>query len=194
MELGKIVGLNIQNLRKSHNMTQKDLAAMFNYTANAVSKWERGETLPEIATLKAIANKFGVTVDCLLEENGYKQADEYQSSSRQLVINIIQAVLGSSLVWTIVTILFVYLYQNDVDRAWVALVWGIPVSAFAPAFIYRNEKRPILRFILGTIIIWGILSAVYLQYYSLHLELIFLVGLPAEISLFFWSRIINIRK
>ena len=194
MELGKIVGTNIQNLRKSRKMTQKDLADMFNYTANAVSKWERGETLPEIATLKSIADKFGVSVDCLLTENGFEHAKDFDKKDHQLVMNIVQAVLGSSLVWTIVTILFVYLYQNGIERPWLCLIWGIPVSTIPIAYVYRSEKRPILRFCLGTIAIWGILLAIYLQYFYLHLELIFLIGLPAEISLFFWARIINIKK
>ena len=77
MEIQKIVGNNIQILRKQNKMTQKELADIFNYTSNAVSKWERGETLPELATLKAISDYFGVSIDCLVTENGANNKDHF---------------------------------------------------------------------------------------------------------------------
>lgn len=50
-ELRTIIGRNIVSLRKSAGMTQADLAAKLNYSDKAVSKWERGEAIPDIETL-----------------------------------------------------------------------------------------------------------------------------------------------
>ena len=47
-------------------MTQIELAEILNYSDKAVSKWERGESVPDISVLKQIADIFGVTVDYLL--------------------------------------------------------------------------------------------------------------------------------
>ena len=47
-------------------MTQLDLAEKLHYSDKAVSKWERGESVPEIGTLTAIADLFGVTLDYLV--------------------------------------------------------------------------------------------------------------------------------
>ena len=52
-ELRTIIGRNIVSLRKSAGMTQADLAAKLNYSDKAVSKWERGEAIPDIETLRA---------------------------------------------------------------------------------------------------------------------------------------------
>lgn len=194
MELSKVVGENIQNLRKAHKMTQKDLADMFNYTANAVSKWERGETLPEISTLKTIADYFHVTVDCLLTENGYLKVDDFKNKERNKIISLIQALLGVSLVCTAVGIVFVYMHQNNVNGAWVSFIWAIPISLISPMYVYRKEKMPILKFILWSIAIWSILLAVYLQYLNLDLSLIFFIGIPAELSIVFWTKIIDIGR
>ncbi len=60
-----IIGKNIQYLRKDAKMTQQALAEKLNYTAKAVSKWERGESIPEIETLMAICSIFNVTLDFL---------------------------------------------------------------------------------------------------------------------------------
>ena len=194
MTLNEIVGQNIQNLRKANKMTQQDLANMFNYTANAVSKWERGDTLPEIATLKTIADKFSVTVDCLLTEGGYLQTNKFANNKKLNLVYLIQSLLGSSLIWTVIAILFVYLFQNEVEKAWKCFIWGVPFSLFPPMYIYRKEKMPVLKFILSTIIVWGILLAVYIQYIEIQLSLIFLIGIPAQLSLFLWTKIIDIGK
>lgn len=49
-------------------MTQSDLADKLNYSDKAVSKWERAESIPDIAVLKEIADLFDVTLDYLVNE------------------------------------------------------------------------------------------------------------------------------
>ena len=49
-------------------MTQLELAEKINYSDKSVSKWERGESLPDIVVLKAVADLFEVTLDYLVEE------------------------------------------------------------------------------------------------------------------------------
>ena len=65
-DLKKIIARNVMDLRRANDMTQLELAEKLNYTDKAVSKWERGESLPDISVLKAIADLFGVKVDYLL--------------------------------------------------------------------------------------------------------------------------------
>ena len=62
MNLGK----NIHDLRKQKSITQEDLAAELGVTAAAVSKWEKGYTLPDVLMLCALADYFQVTTDELL--------------------------------------------------------------------------------------------------------------------------------
>ena len=65
------IGENIRRLRREKGMTQEQLAEVLNVTNAAVSKWERGDSLPDITMLFPIAEFFGVSVDNLM---GY---DEY---------------------------------------------------------------------------------------------------------------------
>lgn len=60
------VGKQIEELRKSKGMTQSDLGERLGVTFQAVSKWERGETLPDTLTLVPLANALDTTVDFLL--------------------------------------------------------------------------------------------------------------------------------
>ena len=61
-----ILGKSILELRKKKNVTQEELAAELGVTAAAVSKWEKGYTLPDILMLCALADYFTVTTDELL--------------------------------------------------------------------------------------------------------------------------------
>ena len=56
MELKAIVAKNLVALRKNAGFTQIELAEKLNYSDKAVSKWERGESLPDIETMKRIAD------------------------------------------------------------------------------------------------------------------------------------------
>lgn len=66
----KQMGQFISELRKSKQMTQKDLAIKLNITDKAVSKWERGLSCPDISLLSSIAEVLGITTGELL--NGKK--------------------------------------------------------------------------------------------------------------------------
>ena len=60
------IGTMIFTLRKDKNITQEQLAAELGVTAAAVSKWEKGYTMPDILMLGALADFFEVTTDQLL--------------------------------------------------------------------------------------------------------------------------------
>lgn len=55
------IGDNLKRLCKGQNITQEELAASLGISFQAVSKWERGDTYPDITMLPALANFFSVT-------------------------------------------------------------------------------------------------------------------------------------
>lgn len=61
---------NIRNLRKSHSLTQEQMAEALGVTVGAVYKWESGLSMPEIKLIMEIADFFEISVDTLL---GYEQ-------------------------------------------------------------------------------------------------------------------------
>ena len=62
------IGANIAYYRKQAGLTQVGLAEKLNYSDKAVSKWERGDSIPDVLTLMQIATLFGVKVDDLLRD------------------------------------------------------------------------------------------------------------------------------
>ncbi len=77
MELNlSTIGFQIQSLRKLKGYTQNQLGDLVGVSFQAVSKWERGETLPDIGTLVSLAEVLNTTVDNLL--SGGKRVVDYK--------------------------------------------------------------------------------------------------------------------
>ena len=64
---------NIKRLRKERDLTQEGLADFFGVSFQAVSKWERGDSYPDIKMLPEIAAFFNVTIDELLGTDKVKK-------------------------------------------------------------------------------------------------------------------------
>lgn len=68
MELKQIFAGNLSRLRLAHGWTQAELAEKLNYSDKTVSKWERGESIPDVSILKQISELFHISLDDLLSE------------------------------------------------------------------------------------------------------------------------------
>ncbi len=66
-------------LREQNQLTQEELACRLFVTRQAVSRWERGEALPNLETIRMISEQFGVSADQLLgiERNRFCQCCTY---------------------------------------------------------------------------------------------------------------------
>lgn len=74
------IGLLLIELRKEKNLLQSDVATIFNVTPQAVSKWERGESLPDIEIIENICKYYNITFDELM--NGTRKDNIENTSSR----------------------------------------------------------------------------------------------------------------
>ena len=62
-DLNFIIAKNLTELRKKNGLTQAELAEKLNYSDKAVSKWEKGESLPGIEVLYKLGELYGVSLD-----------------------------------------------------------------------------------------------------------------------------------
>ena len=190
-DLRKIIGKNLTELRKRHNLTQFELAEKFNYTDRAVSKWENGDTLPDVEVLYNLCEFYGVTIDYLThEENSqFKKKGSPLAKSNRIAITA----LVSSFVWMVATFIFVYSILKHKEPLWQAYVWAVPANALA--LIYFNHiyfHRKLTSFIAFSLIIWGVITGVYLSIPDrAELWPLFLLGIPTQASLILW---LNIRQ
>lgn len=76
---------NLLSLRKKKKITQEDLANYLGITKAAVSKWELGQSYPDITLLPIIANYFGITIDKLLGYEPFMEDNEVKKLYAQLI-------------------------------------------------------------------------------------------------------------
>ena len=187
MELKDIIAQNIIELRKQNKLTQAELAEKLNYTDKAISKWERGESIPEIATLKRIAELFNCTVDVLLTENSTKDLKKY-ALPRNIIINrrIISAAV-STVVWCISTIVFLYLYFYQSKMEFRVFAWTIPLNFLVLWVLFKNwNKKKLIPFVLSGFV-WSFLIAIYWSTYEYDTWLILLIGIPIQVLIILLS-------
>ncbi len=197
-EIKQNIADNLSRLRTSAGITQAQLAESLSYTDKAVSKWERGESVPDITVLKKIADRFGVTVDWLITDHGNNapapdKAAQHARRYNHLLITLLAVVC----VWFVATAVFVVLGGLNIPHKWLVYIWAVPVSMIVLVVfnsIWGTYKR---NFVFISLLMWTILAAIYITIITIanwNFWLIFLVGIPLQLATIFWSQIVRISK
>ena len=184
-DLRKVIGNNLSDLRKRQGLTQFELAEKFNYTDRAVSKWENGDTLPDVEVLYQLCEFYGVTLDYLTHEDNAAYIKD-DSSELSLSSKISITALLVSFVWALATVVFVISILRHTTPLWQSFIWAVPASCL---FNRKYFHRRLLSFITLSVFIWGTIAAVYLSLLDMNLWPLFIIGAPAQASLFFWLNI-----
>lgn len=184
-ELKLISASNIIKLRTGAGLTQAELGEKLNYSDKTISKWERGEAIPDAYVLTQLAEIFGVTVDYLLSSHDAWESPEQQAAQQEEAgysVNVIIAisVLG---VWTMALTIFVLLWLFDIIL-WETFVVALPVSVLTyMVLICVFRRRRHLQFVIAALV----LSLFILLYFTMPMQRpwqLFLIAIPAEIIVF----------
>ena len=200
--LKSIIAANISDLRKKSGMTQQDLAARLNYTDKAISKWERGESIPDVLVLKQIADMHGVTVDYLLTDVHEEQepiaveepVDEALKKRQSLRTRGFVTGMSVLLVWIAALVLFIVFDTASLDYRsnWVVFACAVPASFIVWLVmnsIWFNRRR---NYLIISLLMWSILGLIYipiLLFANRNLWLIFSLGIPGQAIIIMWSRL-----
>lgn len=196
------LGANIVAYRKHSGLTQAKLAEQLNYSDKAVSKWERGESVPDVLTLVQLAELFDVKVDDLIrdpeeipENTGgpiehVMEAAVEKTLKRKANKRVILS-LSSLLVWFVALLVFVVVSSLDIPRSWIAFLYAIPADAIVQLSLrsawgdFRWNKT------LISILMWGGLLSLYASLkLFVHVDIwkLFLLGIPGQLAVLLWFR------
>lgn len=188
-ELRMIIADNLTKLRKAYKLTQLELAEKLNYSDKAVSKWEHGDTMPDIETIKNLADLYNVTVDYILTEHNPLEKIDMSLEKKNCSNKIIITALSITLVWFIAIVVYAELQIMNKYNYWQAFIWAIPAS-FLVLMVFNAiwGKRKFM-FSIITFFMWTLLLAFHLQFMDYRLWLIYLVGIPGQIAIILASQI-----
>ena len=203
------IGSNIASYRKRAGLTQAGLAEKLNYSDKAVSKWERGESMPDVTTLVQLAEQFDITVNDLVVdpnalpgnpgklEKAMTQVSE-KALKRKANKNIILA-LSSTLVWFVALLAFVLLSSFDFLEKYSCLLFFYAIPANAIVLLSLRSAWRDFRWnkALISIIVWGSLLSIYVTLqaaFRYNFWKVFLLGIPGQIAIYLWFRMFHPAK
>jgi transcriptional regulator with XRE-family HTH domain len=200
-EITTIVAENLTSLRKDRGLTQRDVAEKLSYSDKSVSKWERGELLPDLATLQELANFYGVTIDFLTHKPTPDNVGLYsKDTAKQDAINrhIICSLIIVA-IWTLAIVAYAAVRILHIDERWypwMAFIWAIPATFAVLTYYGAKHNYPTLRLASSIICGWSMLIAAYLEIgfdfpdsKGWNLGFLFILGIPITIATVLYSRI-----
>ena len=170
-KLKQYIGANIALYRKRAGLTQASLAEKLNYTDKAVSKWERGESIPDVLTLANLARELGITVNDLLADPN--ALSEHTGAVQQAMGRVVEKTLkrkadkriiwhlSSLLVWFVALLLYVVLASLDVENSWLAFLYAVPADAIVLLSLRSAWHDFRWNRALISAIMWGALVSLY---------------------------------
>lgn len=200
--LKKQIGANIASYRKSLRLTQAGLAEKLNYSDKAISKWERGESVPDVMILCQMAELFQVTVnDLLVDPNALPDnpgtmervmGKAVEKTLKRKADKRIILSLSSVLVWFVALLIFVILSTFEIPKTWLAFVFAVPANAIVLLSLRSAWRDFRWNQILISTIMWGSLLSIYLPllvFTQINMWKLFLLGIPGQIAVFLWFRL-----
>ena len=186
-----IVAKNLIKLRQANKMTQLELAEKLNYSDKAVSKWEHGDSMPDLAVLVQIADMFGVSLDYLIKEEHSKIDAPFENKravKHNRTIIMLVSLLG---VWSLALLSFVLisLLFPNISNAWLSFVYAVPATAVVWLVlnsIWFDKKQ---NFLIISILMWSALACLHLtlRIYGFDVWLAYLLGVPGQIIILLCS-------
>ena len=133
-------GERIATYRKLNGYTQSALAEKLNYTDKAVSKWERGDSMPDIFVIMQLSELFNITPNELLgvsggKSDGIRDAESAEILRRNKIKHGLVTALSVLLVWFVVSVVFFVLdfilnniFEMDEPRIALVFMYAVPIS------------------------------------------------------------------
>ena len=179
---------NLAYYRKALGLTQGELAEKLNYSDKSISKWERGDGLPDLAVTASLAEIFGLTVNDLLAEKPIKKL---LTTRNKIIITL----LSIGVAWLAATVLFFLceIVFPSVKSWWLIYIYAIPISAVVGIVFSCIWWKKIHIFAFISTLIWSVSSCIMLTVRIFvnqpKIYLIFIVAAVVEVLTILWFMI-----
>ena len=185
-ELKLVTAGNLINLRTGAGMTQAELGAKLNYSDKSISKWERGEAIPDAYVLTQIAELFGVSVDYILSSHDAWEPTVAPEDPRQDVVYSTSVITAIAVVgvWTLALTAFVTLWLAVDQLRWQIFVAAFPVSVLTWMVLMCVFKRTRHLKYMVALFVLSIFVCVYLLLLNKNPWQIFMIAVLAEVIVF----------
>ncbi len=195
-DINKIIGQNLLKLRKNAKLTQMEFAEKFNYSDKSISKWEAGESLPNVEVLSEVAKFYGVTLDDLTKVENILEEKQPVKAKRQKMFStkLIVTLLSCCAVWLIATAIFVTIKLTLDINYGMCFMWAVPMTCIM--LIIFNSVWGRYRYLFPTlsVLLWSLCVSLHIQLYLCTPENIwpvYFIGIPLQIGIILWGALVK---
>lgn len=156
-DLKEIVAKNITELRLAAKLTQLELGNAISYSDKAVSKWERGEAVPDAYVLLKLSEIFGVTVDYILTEH----AEGAPIKVKKRINHASILALSIIAVWMVFAIAYICIFKAGYSYP-VIFTYAVIITLIISIIFNSIWGKPKLNVLLISALVVSILTTLYL--------------------------------
>lgn len=196
-DLKDIIAKNLVRLRQKAGLTQLKLAEMLNYSDKAVSKWERGESIPDLRVLIQLAEIYNIKVDDIITEQPEKVVNPKMNLFKKRLLIVL---LSVGLVWFIATGVFAIVYFSPVNEpyAWLTYIVAPFVTAVVLTVFSGIWGSKLTNAVACTLILWSIVVIfhVFFAVFAPSVDkwwLFYVVAAPFQVLIIFWFFLRKVR-
>lgn len=197
MEENRIRTILAQRLtayRKRAGMTQAELAEKLNYSDKSVSKWERGDGMPDLLVLCRLADLYDVPLDAFLREGPMVRPLKEQRG-RHLIITL----LSLGLVVFISAIAFFVCYLAKVKVGWLSFVYAVPVGMILLVVFSHIWGKTLHQAISVSLLDWSLIASIYVSFLAIApsisgIAMLFMVGAVFQVLIILWYVLMYFRR
>lgn len=184
-----VVASRLIRLRQEAGMTQAELGEKLNYSDKTVSKWERGESIPDAFVLLHLAEIYGTTVDALLREDApwqdpvARQKAEEKAAAPKFSSTVVTLVALTG-IWTMAVLMFVIFWLVTDSIQWIIFASAVPISLITLLVLNSvwNRGRHNLYIVMGLVAcIVALIYLFFLCFQGSNPWQLFLILIPAEL-------------
>lgn len=184
--LQEIVSKNLIKYRTEANLTQAELAKKLNYSDKSVSKWERGDGLPDLNVLMSLCEIYNITLNDIVGFSNNTKISKPKQIKKHKHSYI--SLLSSGLVWFVATICYalMFLFPSVSHYAWYSFVYAIPVNGIVLTVFSAKWGNEITNALSSSLILWGLILSVCLSTHFSRIWILCAIGGVFEILIILW--------
>lgn len=178
---------NLTELRKSKGLTQSEIAEKLTYSDKSVSKWERGEGLPDVLVLNKLAELYGITLNDIVGSSTPKP--KTQKKLPHLTNRIIIPLLSVGLVFLLASLVYFVLRMLNTgwERADLVFLYAVPVACI-PLIVFSTLWWVLpARFVCISALIWSAVLCLRFSFAIESLNLLFITAGILQVIVILWG-------
>ena len=193
--LEKIFSKNLIKYRTLLGLKQSELAKMINYSDKSISKWERGEGLPDLKATAKLCEIFGVSIDDMLKENNNHKEKINKTIITTNKKHFLTTLLSASLVWLIATIVYVSLLIFEAEgKIWLPFIYAVPISSIVFIVFSTIWGNHLHRFLCVSLLLWGIILSITLSTPISNIWFICIIGAVCQLMIGMWFGLLRLKQ